>query len=620
MKCVNFLVHRGNHDYLRVCAESILESSQAPLVLLGDKSNRRLADKLPLTHVDTLTLDGGMDVFRNMVESVQLTVNNRRYESFCYERWVYMLRYMKRNNVEAGVYYDSDTVLLSPIDDLLQTLDISDNQYAAICPQPLVCIPNLMVFSRHALELFVKFMRGVFNKGKQHAIEWSDWLHQISNKKLERGHLSDMFLLGDFIANHEERGFLPFTRFRESEHLTCKDIYTTALGHGMYVNCNIRDMDLAPVWRSSSNPNEVLTERKNVLGVDGWVENNPDNLKVIQLHFQGDSKNGMAGLMDYIKSPESLDPAEHKVIKDFWEGTPYSIEVDRSGVHMDGISKKETTNVSMNINFRKHLSDFLSCGGGARQWDENKIIEEHGHSYPDFSELGLTLALQGVKNLLPTLRELFKVCGGTDVWTPFDDYKCKGAGEVADVFTKFGSDKATQHSYHVVYNKILNDLGRGNKLNVLEIGLGTNNIDFISNMGAGGKPGASLRAWAELLPYSKVYGADVDKDILFNEGRIRTAFVNQLDREAFYQMHAEFGSPDGYDLIVDDGLHALSTYLNTLVFGLQHVRPGGYVVIEDVYDPQQFFQVVVGMISQNPRFSATLVEARGLMVVVRRVT
>jgi hypothetical protein len=37
-----------------------------------------------------------------------------------------------------------------------------------------------------------------------------------------------------------------------------------------------------------------------------------------------------------------------------------------------------------------------------------------------------------------------------------------------------------------------------------------------------------------------------------------------------------------FDLIIDDGLHALGANANTLLFALRSVRPGGFVVIEDV--------------------------------------
>ena len=37
-----------------------------------------------------------------------------------------------------------------------------------------------------------------------------------------------------------------------------------------------------------------------------------------------------------------------------------------------------------------------------------------------------------------------------------------------------------------------------------------------------GSPGASLRVWKDFFSNAKIYGSDIDKDILFNEDRIFT--------------------------------------------------------------------------------------------------
>jgi len=34
--------------------------------------------------------------------------------------------------------------------------------------------------------------------------------------------------------------------------------------------------------------------------------------------------------------------------------------------------------------------------------------------------------------------------------------------------------------------------------------------------------------------------------------------------------------------VIDDGMHSIGASLNTLYFGLRHVRPGGFVVVEDI--------------------------------------
>jgi hypothetical protein len=98
-----------------------------------------------------------------------------------------------------------------------------------------------------------------------------------------------------------------------------------------------------------------------------------------------------------------------------------------------------------------------------------------------------------------------------------------------------GSDK-TFNKYHILYTHILIQLGVENPLNVLEIGIGTNNPNLISTMGVDGTPDASVRALRDFLPNAHIYGTDIDKDILFQEERIKTTYVDQLNSIIFDQI------------------------------------------------------------------------------------
>jgi hypothetical protein len=59
--------------------------------------------------------------------------------------------------------------------------------------------------------------------------------------------------------------------------------------------------------------------------------------------------------------------------------------------------------------------------------------------------------------------------------------------ELGRLFRKHGSDKSTDHDYFEVYGSILAKK-RTKPLRILEIGLGTNNLAFQSNMGLAGVP------------------------------------------------------------------------------------------------------------------------------------
>src|SRR5438046_9426834 len=101
--------------------------------------------------------------------------------------------------------------------------------------------------------------------------------------------------------------------------------------------------------------------------------------------------------------------------------------------------------------------------------------------------------------------------------------------------TKNGSDKGRAHNYTTAYSALFKDRYY-EPLRILEIGLGSNNADVLSNMGELGIPGASLRGWRELFPRALVYGADVDGRILFHDDGINTYYCDQADRSSVRQL------------------------------------------------------------------------------------
>lgn len=151
---------------------------------------------------------------------------------------------------------------------------------------------------------------------------------------------------------------------------------------------------------------------------------------------------------------------------------------------------------------------------------------------------------------------------------------------LGQILEKHGSDKSTKHNYHIALAHILGQL-KDAPIKLLEIGMGTNNPELVSSMGADGRPGASLYAFREFLPGAEIYGADIDRNILFQSERIRTAYVNQLDVATFSSMSAEFGGAK-FDLIIDDGLHAIGANFNTLLFALENLNDSGWIVVEDI--------------------------------------
>jgi len=149
------------------------------------------------------------------------------------------------------------------------------------------------------------------------------------------------------------------------------------------------------------------------------------------------------------------------------------------------------------------------------------------------------------------------------------------------VMTRFGSDKGRSNNYTPVYSALFKERC-DQPLRVFELGLGSNNTDAPSNMGVFGLPGASLRGWRELFPHARVYGADIDRRILFQEDRIKTFYCDQLDRPSIHELWSHPDLQGRVDIIIEDGLHTFEANVSFLEGALDHLRPGGIYVTEDI--------------------------------------
>ena len=116
---------------------------------------------------------------------------------------------------------------------------------------------------------------------------------------------------------------------------------------------------------------------------------------------------------------------------------------------------------------------------------------------------------------------------------------------------------------------------------VFECGLGTNNPLIPSTMGIRGKPGASLRVWRDYFPNAQVFGADIDRDILFSEERILTYFVDQTSPAMIAQMWDQIGKTD-FDLIIDDGLHTVEAGTTFFTNSIDRLSRDGLYIVEDI--------------------------------------
>lgn len=228
------------------------------------------------------------------------------------------------------------------------------------------------------------------------------------------------------------------------------------------------------------------------------------------------------------------------------------------------------------------------------------------------------LTFESANRTIPLLAQLAQHCPGfvrTETLASSnvisDASATQAATAMRELFVARRSDKSTVHNYHELYGPLLRRKEDVEK--VLEIGIGTNNEDVVSNMSRNGTPGASLRAFRDYLPNARVYGADLDSRVLFREERIETYAVDQTDSVALERLGESVGKD--FDLIIDDGLHSPHANLSVLLFAMPRVKPGGYVVIEDIPRSAETLWQVVGAIMPSD-FVCRLFNSQSAMLFV----
>ena len=165
--------------------------------------------------------------------------------------------------------------------------------------------------------------------------------------------------------------------------------------------------------------------------------------------------------------------------------------------------------------------------------------------------------------------------------------------EISELCEKYGSDKGyinfdlkkpfnwKPHNYSIFYDDLFSDVKDQVEL-VFECGIGTNNLKFSSNMTETGKPGASLRVWKNYFKNANIYGADIDKDVLFEEDRIKTFHVDQMNENLVHQMWSNINK-NNFDLIIDDGLHTFDAGMIFFKNSFSKLKKNGKYIIEDVH-------------------------------------
>ena len=129
------------------------------------------------------------------------------------------------------------------------------------------------------------------------------------------------------------------------------------------------------------------------------------------------------------------------------------------------------------------------------------------------------------------------------------------------------------HNYTYFYNILFNKY-RNEHINIFEMGVG---VPSCMRSWAG-----SLLGWKEYFPNSKIFSADIDKEYLYNDDRIKSYYVDQEDNVSIINLWKNM-SDYMFDIIIDDGPHTYTSNYNFFVNSIHKLKIGGIFIIEDVH-------------------------------------
>ena len=128
------------------------------------------------------------------------------------------------------------------------------------------------------------------------------------------------------------------------------------------------------------------------------------------------------------------------------------------------------------------------------------------------------------------------------------------------------SDKNTNHRYvDCLYEDLFKDIRLSAK-NVLEIGI---------------FGGGSLLLWQEYFKNANIYGVD---NSYFLKELIGQERITQIIGDAYTDQVVGILADNMFDVVLDDGPHTLESFKLFIQKYWSKVKPGGYLIIEDIFD------------------------------------
>ncbi len=146
---------------------------------------------------------------------------------------------------------------------------------------------------------------------------------------------------------------------------------------------------------------------------------------------------------------------------------------------------------------------------------------------------------------------------------------CTNARNATDDMTTLAGYKTDKgqhyHGFTEIYDRILSPL-RAEPLRILEIGIAE---------------GGSIELWEDYFPRAEIFGIDIVDKSAMERDRVTTFVADQADRVQLGRFISQHGGE--FDLIIDDGGHAMHQQQISLGFLFQYLKPGGFYILEDVH-------------------------------------
>ncbi len=160
---------------------------------------------------------------------------------------------------------------------------------------------------------------------------------------------------------------------------------------------------------------------------------------------------------------------------------------------------------------------------------------------------------------------------------------------LAQTLAQYDTDKNI-HSYIPVYEKIFEDFRYKKDIQFLEIGV---------------LLGGTLLAWKDYIPEADVFGIDVVDNRKEEYKSDRITFINEDINKVNLNGHY-------WDIIIDDASHFLEDVKFVVERYLPWLKPGGYLIIEDVQHPVRWIAEIWPLVMAYPGFVMDFKDGRYL--------